>query len=89
MRAFLFEAVYENEVATAEFKKATGILGGLWEKVRERPAEFLDRRIIESDGLDAAVRDFVAGITDRFAVALYERLFIPKPWIGPIAWDQL
>ena len=43
MRAFLFEAVYENEVATAEFKKATGILGGLWEKVRERPAEFLDR----------------------------------------------
>jgi hypothetical protein len=28
-------------------------------------------------------------MTDRFAVALYERLFIPKPWIGPIAWDQL
>ena len=42
MRAFLFDAVYENEIATAEFKKATGILGGLWEKVRERPAEFLD-----------------------------------------------
>ena len=37
MRGFLFEAVYENEVATAEFKKATGILGGLWERVRERP----------------------------------------------------
>ena len=89
MRAFLFDAVYENEVATAEFKKATGILGGLWEKVRERPAEFLDPRIIDGEGLDAAVRDFVAGMTDRFAVALYERLFIPKPWIGPIAWDQL
>jgi dGTPase len=89
MRAFLFDAVYENEVATAEFKKATGILGGLWEKVRERPLEFLDARIIEAEGIDAAVRDFVAGMTDRFAVALYERLFIPKPWIGPIAWDQL
>ena len=37
MRAFLFDAVYENDSATAEFKKATGILGGLWEKVRERP----------------------------------------------------
>ena len=36
LRSFLFEAVYENEVATAEFKKAAGILGGLWEKVRER-----------------------------------------------------
>jgi dGTPase len=89
MRAFLFDAVYENDAATAEFKKATGIIGGLWEKVRERPAEFLDTRIIEGEGLDAAVRDFVAGMTDRFAVSLYERLFIPKPWVGPIAWDQL
>ena len=89
MRAFLFDAVYENEVATAEFKKATGILGGLWEKVRERPGEFLDRRIIEAEGLDVAAKDFVAGMTDRFAVTLYERLFIPKPWIGPISWNQL
>jgi dGTPase len=87
MRAFLFDAVYENEMATAEFKKTTGILGGLWEKVRERPAEFLDRRILETEGLDAAARDFLAGMTDRFAVALYERLFIPKPWIGPMAWN--
>jgi dGTPase len=89
MRAFLFDAVYENAAATAEFKKATGILGGLWEKIRDRPAEFLDRRIIDTEGLDVAARDFLAGMTDRFAVALYERLFIPKPWIGPIAWDQL
>ena len=89
MRSYLFDAVYENEVATAEFKKATGILGGLWEKVRDRPDEFLDRHILESEGLDAAARDFLAGMTDRFAVTLYERLFIPKPWIGPISWNQL
>jgi hypothetical protein len=25
----------------------------------------------------------VAGMTDRFAVDLFERLFIPKPWVGP------
>jgi dGTPase len=89
MRAFLFEAVYENEVATAEFKKATGILGGLWERVRERPAGLLDERIIEADGLDVAARDFLAGMSDRFAVSLFERLFIPKPWVGPMAWNQL
>jgi dGTPase len=89
MRSFLFDAVYENGVATAEFKKAAGILGGLWEKVRERPEEFLDRHIIDSEGLDVAARDFLAGMTDRFAVTLYERLFIPKPWIGPISWNQL
>ena len=82
LRSFLFDAVYENEVATAEFKKAAGILGGLWEKVREHPEEFLDLRTIENEGLDAAARDFVAGMTDRYAVNLYEQLFIPKPWVS-------
>ena len=89
LRAFLFEAVYENDVATAEFRKAGDILGGLWQRVRERPAEFLNPRIVESDGLDVAARDFVAGMTDRFAVALSERLVIPRPWVGPVAWNQL
>jgi dGTPase len=82
LRSFLFEAVYENEAATTEFKKATGVLGGLWEQVRGRPAEFLDPTIVEKDGLDTATCDFIAGMTDRYAVALFERLFIPSPWVG-------
>ena len=84
LRAFLFGAVYENDAATAEFKKASGVLGGLWEKIRERPAEFLDQRTIEEEGIDAAARDFLAGMTDRYAVSLFESLFIPKPWVGPV-----
>jgi dGTPase len=80
LRGFLFEAVYENAAATAEFRKASDVLSGLWEKVRERPAEFLDQTTIAQDGLDAAVRDFVAGMTDRYAIRLFEQLFIPKPW---------
>jgi dGTPase len=80
LRSFLFDAVYENTIATAEFKKASGILTGLWEKVRERPAEFLDARTIASEGLDAATRDFIAGMTDRYAVRLFEQLYIPTPW---------
>jgi dGTPase len=81
LRSFLFESVYENTAATAEFGKAEGILGGLWEKVRARPAEFLDPRTVDAEGLDVAARDFLAGMTDRFAVRLYERLFIPTPWV--------
>jgi dGTPase len=81
LRAYMFASVYENELSTAEFKKAAGILGGLWEKVRERPAVFLEARTLEAEGLDAAARDFLAGMTDRYAVALYEHLFIPKPWV--------
>ena len=81
LRAFMFERVYENEAATAEFAKATGILGGLWEKVRLDPDRWLDRGTIEREGLDAAARDFLAGMTDRYAVRLFEELFIPRPWI--------
>jgi dGTPase len=82
LRAYLFEAVYENELATAEFKKAAGILGGLWDKVREQPGAWLDRKVLDTEGLDAAARDFLAGMTDRYAVNLYEQLFIPKPWVS-------
>jgi dGTPase len=80
LRSYLFDAVYENTIATAEFRKATDILSGLWDKVRERPDEFLDRRTIDDEGLDAATRDFIAGMTDRYAVRLFEQFFIPKPW---------
>ena len=80
LRGFLFDAVYENTIATVEFRKATDILSGLWEKVRERPAQFLDPRTLEKEGLDAAARDFLAGMTDRYAVRLFEQFFIPKPW---------
>ena len=89
LRAFLFEAVYENDRATAEFKKAAGILGGLWEKVREHENELLDERILATEGLDVAARDFLAGMTDRFAISLFERLFFPRPWVGPLTWNQL
>ena len=80
LRAFLFAAVYENRVATAESSKASGILGGLWERVRLQPDRFLDTGTMQTDGVDAATRDFIAGMTDRFAVGLYTRLFIPRPW---------
>jgi dGTPase len=80
LRQFLFETVYENGIATAEFKKAEDILSGLWTKVRERPDEFLDVRTVQKEGIDAAARDFVAGMTDRYAVRLFEQLYIPKPW---------
>lgn len=80
LRSFLFEAVYENRAATAESDKAAGIIGGLWERVRQAPEAFLDRRTLDSEGVDAAARDFIAGMTDRFAVQLYNRLFIPRPW---------
>jgi dGTPase len=82
LREYLFAAVYENDASTAEFQKAHGILGGLWEKVGQRAADFVDRETLDVEGRDAALRDFIAGMTDRFAVALFEQLFIPRPWVA-------
>ena len=42
----------------------------------------LDARTIEKEGLDVAAKDFLAGMTDRYAVNLFERLFVPKPWVS-------
>ena len=81
LRAFMFASVYENHLATAEFKKAAWILHALWERLRERPGGFLDPRTVEHEGVDVAVGDFLAGMTDRYAIALFEHLFIPKPWV--------
>jgi dGTPase len=48
--------------------------------VQQRPDAFLDPRTVEQEGIDVATRDFVAGMTDRSAVRLFEQLYIPKPW---------
>ena len=80
LREFLFAAVYENDTATAEFGKVAGILEGLWRRIRSEPARFLDGPTLARDGLDVAARDFLAGMTDRFAIGLFEELFVPRSW---------
>jgi dGTPase len=80
LRTYLFEAVYENPRATAEFEKASGILGGIWDKLRLKPEAYLEPATIEAEGLDVAARDFLAGMTDRYAVALFQDLFVPRSW---------
>jgi dGTPase len=80
LRSFLFEAVYENPRATAEFQKASGLLGGIWERLHAAPEQYLDTTTIEAEGVDAAARDFLAGMTDRYAVSLFEELFVPRSW---------
>lgn len=79
LRAFLFERVYTCDAVMAEVAKATHLIGDLFDHyvahVNEVPAEYRD--ISEGDDL-RAVTDFVAGMTDRYAKNLYQRLFIPS-----------
>jgi dGTPase len=82
LRAFLFEAVYTNPQAKGEEGKAKEILRRLYEYFAahpgDMPREFL--AIAEKSGVHRAVCDYVSGMSDRYCVSMYERLFIPRAW---------
>ncbi len=82
LRKFLFENVYTNPIAKGEEGKAEELLAALYQYFVEKP-ELLpkeQKRWIETDGVERAVCDYIAGMTDRYAVTLYRQLFIPKMW---------
>jgi dGTPase len=82
LRAFLSERVYESERILTEFNKARKILRDLYAYYLEHIEEvFTDIPAEEKVNKERMVCDFVAGMTDRFAMATYERLFLPQQWM--------
>lgn len=82
LRDFLYEKVYEGEVSKREFKKARKILFDLYDYYREHPEEVFREFPKEMvDDRDRIVGDFIAGMTDRFALMMYEKKFLPQPWL--------
>ncbi len=84
LRAFLFDHVYRNSIAKAEEDKAKSLLISLFEYYVEHPEQMPDAylRNLERDGARRCACDFVAGMTDRYAIRTYESLFIPEVWRG-------
>ena len=81
LRSFLFERrLRERDARRRSSRRRRTSCRGCGRRCSEQPDEFLDPATIETEGLDAATRDFIAGMTDRYAVRLFEQLFIPKPW---------
>jgi dGTPase len=82
LRDFLYENVYESDVSKREFKKARKILLDLYNYYMEHTDEISKEFSREmSDKKEKMVCDFIAGMTDRFALAMYEKNFLPQPWI--------
>jgi len=83
LRDFLYERVYDSDMVHSDFVKASKILIELYEKFTENIDLFL--REIDRDELydtiDTCVCDFLAGMTDRYAFQLYEKIFLPRPWL--------
>ena len=83
LREFMFERVYMNPDVKSEERKAESLMKTLYEyylKHLDRlPKEYL-QMINMGESRDRVACDYVASMTDRYAIALYEELFIPKSW---------
>ncbi len=82
LRNFLFERVYFGSDAKSEDNKVADMLTHIYEYYQKHP-ELLpeeNKKNIEKDGISRSICDFIACMTDRYALTLYDRLFVPKVW---------
>jgi dGTPase len=84
LRDFLYERVYESKDVREEFAKAQRILEELWIYFHEHEDEFRARHWTrgtrEDESLDRAIGDYLCGMTDRYAMRLYQEKRLPRPW---------
>ena len=83
LRDFMFERVYRNPVAKSEEEKAKRMIRELFAYYLEH-MELLTgeyAKYVEQDGKERAVADYIAGMTDNYAVSEYVRIFVPKAWV--------
>jgi dGTPase len=81
LRDFLFERVYLRVGARAEQEKAVELLRELFTYYAEHPHELPDEYHRAPGDLPTRVADHIAGMTDRYALSTYERLFLPQGWL--------
>jgi len=79
---FIYKSLYMNIKAKSEERKVFGIIDGVFGYYCGNPDELPEdyRRISSADGLKRAVSDYVSGMTDKYAIHVYEGLFIPEAW---------
>ena len=82
MHGYLFDSVYTNPTAKSEESKVSGIITGIFEHIVKNPDLLTDeyKRILEQDGVHRAAADYIAGMTDHFAVTTFKEIYIPKFW---------
>jgi len=82
LRQYMFKNVYLAGPAKTEDLKAQGLLWELLQFFEKHPERMAaeHQKIAETDGVKRAVADYIAGMTDRYALDTYTSLFIPSAW---------
>lgn len=83
-REFMFKKIYHSAELEPDRKKAQYIIHKLYEHFMIHPEglpqEYLERE--DKWGLEVTIVDYIAGLTDMYAVNLFEKLFIPSKWVS-------
>ena len=85
LRRFMFDAVYSNSIAKSEEHKAEALVKTLYEHYMEHPdglPKFFLELSFRGEPREQVVCDYISSMTDRFAIAVYDELYIPKCWMG-------
>ena len=84
LRSFMFEYVYRSQRVKKEedLAKVEIVISSLYNYFLRFPEKLPQdhEEILKKDGPHTAVKDYVAGMTDRYALNLYSDLFVPKAW---------
>ena len=82
LREFMFERVYRNPVAKGQESKAQRMLQALFEHYIAHPENLPEdfQPQLSFEGMERIVCDYIAGMTDKYAVDKYHEIFIPKGW---------
>ncbi len=82
LRSFMFERVYRNPVAKSEESKARRILQELYQYYIKHPEKLPPdfQPQLSFEGMERIVCDYIAGMSDKYAMYKYEELFIPSTW---------
>ncbi len=83
LRDFLYDRVYDLPTVHGDFMKSTKILRELYAHFLENREEFRKEagEAFAQESIERAIADFIAGMTDRYAFKLYEKIFLPQPWM--------
>ncbi len=79
LRDYLFENVYLSERVSKEVAKAEKVLSDLFDYFLEH-VDLIEKKF--SNDKETVVVDYISGMTDRYALNLYNKIFMPKPWEG-------
>lgn len=85
LRSFMFDKVYSNPVAKGEEEKAVSLVKTLYEHYMNHTDElpkFFVELGLRGEPRELVVCDYISSMTDRFAISLYNELYVPKFWMG-------